>query len=141
MLKKIIPYSQVITMEKATNEVLRQLLRGTQSEMEELLPTLHPRSFSEYLSALSEEKGMSKAEVIHQSGIPRTYAYQLYQGTRRPSRDKVLILAIVLGCTIEECDRLLTLPRISIYMPKTPATRSSSFPSTITIRWSRWRSA
>ena len=109
MLKKIIPYSQVITMEKATNEVLRQLLRGTQSEMEELLPTLHPRSFSEYLSALSEEKGMSKAEVIHQSGIPRTYAYQLYQGTRRPSRDKVLILAIVLGCTIEECDRLLTL--------------------------------
>ena len=62
MLKKIIPYSQVITMEKATNEVLRQLLRGTQSEMEELLPTLHPRSFSEYLSALSEEKGMSKAE-------------------------------------------------------------------------------
>ena len=96
-------------MEKATNEVLRQQLRGTQSEMEELLPTLHPRSFSEYLSALSEEKGMSKAEVIHQSGIPRTYAYQLYQGTRRPSRDKVLILAIVLGCTIEECDRLLTL--------------------------------
>lgn len=52
---------------------------------------------------------MSKAEVIHQSDIPRTYAYQLYQGTRRPSRDKVLILAIVLGCTIEECDRLLTL--------------------------------
>ena len=73
-------------MEKATNEVLRQLLRGTQSEMEELLPTLHPRSFSEYLSALSEEKGMSKAEVIHQSGIPVADFYNLWLSMADGSR-------------------------------------------------------
>lgn len=96
-------------MEKATNEILQQLLQGSQSELEKLLPQLHSRSFSEYLNALSEACGMSKAEVIRESGIPRTYAYQLFQGTRVPSRDKVLTLAIVLGCTIEECDRLLTL--------------------------------
>ena len=96
-------------MEKATNEILQQLLQGSQSELERLLPQLHPRAFSEYLTALSEARGMSKAEVIRESGIPRTYAYQLFQGTRVPSRDKVLTLAIVLRCTIEECDRLLTL--------------------------------
>lgn len=54
------------------------------------------------------------------SSIPRTYFYQLFQGTRRPGRDKVLVLTIAMECTLEECNRLLTLAHQSILYARNP---------------------
>ena len=47
------------------------------------------------------------ARVIEQSQIERTYGHQLFNGTRRPSRDKVLQLAIGMGLNVEETQKLL----------------------------------
>ena len=50
---------------------------------------------------------MLPARVIGQSQIERTYGHQLFNGTRRPSRDKVLQLALGLGLSVEDAQRLL----------------------------------
>ena len=54
-------------------------------------------SFDRFIRALSEELSLSRAVVIARSDIPRNYAYQLFNGTRKPSRDKVIQLAFGFG--------------------------------------------
>ena len=54
-----------------------------------------------------EQREMLPAQVIEQSQIERTYGYQLFNRTRRPSRDKVILLALGLGLSVDETQRLL----------------------------------
>ena len=59
------------------------------------------------LQSYCEQREMLPARVIEQSEIERTYGHQLFNGTRRPSRDKVIQLALGLGLNVEEAQRLL----------------------------------
>ena len=42
------------------------------------------------IQALSESKGMTKADVVKACNLNEIYAYQILSGVRRPSRDKLL---------------------------------------------------
>ena len=68
---------------------------------------LSPADFQTLLRALSDERGLSPERVIQQAQIDRTYGHQLFNGTRRPSRDKVLQLALGMGLSLEETQHLL----------------------------------
>lgn len=90
---------------------------------EELLELLKKkRSFDEYLKETPEfitgglpacleqmlvEKGRKKADVIHGSQLDRNYAYQIFSGTRKPTRDKLLALGFGMGLSIEEMQKVL----------------------------------
>ena len=50
---------------------------------------------------------MLPAQAIERSQIERTYGHQLFNGTRRPSRDKVIQLALGFGLNVDETQRLL----------------------------------
>lgn len=63
--------------------------------------------FSESVSRLCAERGLVPEQVILRSEIDRTYGHQLFTGVRRPSRDKVIQLALGLGLDIEETQKLL----------------------------------
>ncbi len=47
------------------------------------------------------------AEVIKDAQLDRAYGYQIFNGTRNPSRDKLLQLAFGLKLNFEECNYLL----------------------------------
>ena len=49
-------------------------------------------SFTDLLARRCREKELVPEQVILRSGLDRTYGHQLFNGTRRPSRDKVLQL-------------------------------------------------
>lgn len=51
--------------------------------------------------------GKKKSEVIRDSTLDRTYAYQILNGTKIPSRDKVLALCIATGCSLDDTQHLL----------------------------------
>ena len=59
------------------------------------------------LKSFCEQRKLLPASVIERSQIERTYGHQLFNGTRRPSRDKVIQLAFGLGLSVEETQRLL----------------------------------
>ena len=61
------------------------------------------------LNALLVEKATSKAEVIAKSGIEIHYAYQIFSGVKTPTRDKVIMLCIGFGLTVEEAQRVLKI--------------------------------
>lgn len=68
---------------------------------------MRPTDFCTRLKAICEERGLVAERVILQSQIERTYGHQLFNGIRRPSRDKVLQIAIALGLSVEETQQLL----------------------------------
>lgn len=67
----------------------------------------------DYLHELLERKQLSKAMVIQEAQLPRTYAYQIFQGIKQPGRDKILQLAFAMHLQIEEANRLLKIAGLS----------------------------
>jgi len=69
-----------------------------------------------YLSGLCRSKGKTPGQIIRRSGIDRTYGHQLFNGTRKPSRDKLLQLAFGFGLDVEGAQALLkTAQKSSLY--------------------------
>lgn len=67
-----------------------------------LIPTL-----PEHLNALCRQKDVERAEVVRRAGIDRSFGFQIFQGTKNPSRDKVLQLAIGFELGYEEAQALM----------------------------------
>lgn len=72
----------------------------------------------DYLNGLLEEKGIEKSEVIRRSGLDRTYAYQIYSGLKKPSRDKLLALGFGMGMNLEEIQVMLQVARYPTLYPR-----------------------
>ena len=64
-------------------------------------------NISEYLNMIIEKKELVKSEVIKSSGLDRVYAYQILNGTRTPSRDKLIQFAFGMKLTLDETQTLL----------------------------------
>ena len=75
-------------------------------------------TLSEYLSDLIKTKDLKKAEVILESGLERTYAYQIFSGKKTPARDKLLALAIGMKLTFDEVQNLLKVNGYAQLYPK-----------------------
>jgi len=70
-------------------------------------------SFEDYLSSLLEKYGISKYAAVKASGLSDSYAFQIFQGYKNPSRDKLLSLAIGMQISLDECQRLLKLAGVN----------------------------
>ena len=75
-------------------------------------------AFHQCLQSYCKQKGLIAERVIQNAQIARTYGHQLFNGTRQPSRDKVLQLAIAMGLTVEETQCLLTAADKGILYPR-----------------------
>jgi len=74
--------------------------------------------FSDYITNLARERGTAPERVIKKADIVRTYGHQLFNGTRKPTRDRVIQLAFGFGLSYEETQKLLTIARKSSLYPK-----------------------
>lgn len=62
---------------------------------------------SDHLHKLCESRGLRPSQVIGNAQIERTYGHQIFNGTRIPSRDKLIQIALGLGLTFDEAQDLL----------------------------------
>ncbi len=77
-----------------------------------------PTHFSAHLSSLCKSRNTVSERVIIKSGIERTYGHQIFNGRRKPSRDKVIQLAIGFSLNYDEAQELLKIARKSPLYPK-----------------------
>ena len=93
----------------STDSLLKKILRtkNLNAFLQQNDPHLRPEAFPELLRSCCEKRGLIPERVIQQAQIDRTYGHQLFNGTRRPSRDKVLQLALGMGLSLEETQQLL----------------------------------
>lgn len=95
---------------KTTGDLLKTLLRTDEYSQFQELKDNGVVSLADHFDALLDQKETSKAEVIYRARLDTVYGYQIFNGTRKPSRDKLLQLAFGFPLTYKET---LTLLRIA----------------------------
>ena len=75
-------------------------------------------ALSEYITGLCAKKEVSAESVIKKANIERTYGHKFFNGSRVPSRDKVLQLALGFELNLEETQKLLAVARQSPLHPR-----------------------
>jgi transcriptional regulator with XRE-family HTH domain len=74
--------------------------------------------FHIHISNICNSNGQVPEQVIKRSGIERTYGHQLFNGTRNPSRDKVIQLAFGLELDVDGTQNLLKAAHMNSLYPK-----------------------
>ena len=100
----------------STEDLMRLLHEGALKDVvrgDGLLPP-----FPEHLARLCGEREVARERVIQRAGIERSYGHQLFNGTRRPSRDKVIQLALGLQLNLKETQDLLKVARQGQLVPQ-----------------------
>ncbi len=69
------------------------------------------QNLREHLNALLVQKGLLVADVARGSHLERKYVYQIFDGKKRPSRDKLIAIAFGLGLDEDETQKMLKLSR------------------------------
>ena len=103
-----------------TSTLLRRLFKANNLDrfLKENEAALAGPAFHEYISGILMERGVPAEAIINRSGIERTYGHQLFNGTRKPSRDKVIQLAIGFGMNAGETQELLKIAGKPLLYPR-----------------------
>jgi len=103
-----------------TTAMMKRLFRTTHLKafLQNHEETFQQTTFSDYIQKLCAEKQLVPEHVIKKSGIDRTYGHQLFNGLRKPSRDKVIQLAFGFPLDVEETQELLKIADKSMLYPK-----------------------
>ena len=92
-----------------TDTLMRRIFKA--NNVDDLLrqngSSMQAEGFCACLEALCGELDAVPEQVIRRSQIERSYGHQLFNGTRKPSRDKVLQLAFGFGLSVDQTQRLL----------------------------------
>ena len=94
------------------------LKKASVLERDSILSHIQEISFVDYINQLMIDKNLEKSDIIKDSLIPRTYAYQIFQGSKQAGRDKVLQLAFAMKLDLDETNRFLTIAHHSYLYAK-----------------------
>ena len=75
-------------------------------------------SLNEFLEKLLEKYNANKADVLKRCGINQIYGYQIFAGSKMPTRNKVIALCFGFPLNIEDSQYLLQHAGASILYPK-----------------------
>lgn len=102
----------------STTQLLDIINKNKKISIDSLLEQLPEINFSNYLETLLLQKNISKSSLINDANLYRTYAYQIFNGTKIPSRNKVIQIALALQLNSHETNNLLSLSNNGSLYPK-----------------------
>lgn len=73
-----------------------------------------------FFEEVCKKKNISKSLLIKNAEIDRTYGYQILNGSKKPSRDKILQLCISASLTLNQSNKALKLGNVGELYPKNP---------------------
>ena len=105
---------------KKLNDILSHIndTKAMESFMSNPKITDEYKTFIKYYRSLPQVQALTDSDLINLSGIEKSYYYQIFKGTRNPSRDKVLRLCIGAGLSMRETTRALELSQLAPLYPK-----------------------
>ncbi|CZT57620.1 hypothetical protein BN3661_02102 [Eubacteriaceae bacterium CHKCI005] len=107
-------------MNKPTNELMQML--HTEEQIETYL-SQNKEEFLDvplcsYLNQLLTNYAVPKNEVIKRSCLNQIYAYQIFAGTKHPTRDKLIALIFGFPLHLDDAQRLLRVGQVSELYPR-----------------------
>lgn len=92
-----------------TIELENSLRHASKDDLELILDSYQETEFTLEFERLLTVKNMTKSDLIKKTTLDRNYAYQIIQGSKNASKNKIIQFCIALQCSLEESNRLLTL--------------------------------
>ncbi len=74
--------------------------------------------FHDYIEQMRNERGEKKSDIASRASIEKAFCNQLFNGTRKPSRDKVIQLAFGFGLDLEGTQKMLQIAQKSPLYPR-----------------------
>lgn len=99
--------------QRLTEELLAELLETPDIDTFLDSHQLGEPSLPDYLNALLAEKNLERAQVVRMANLNETFGYQIFMGTRNPSRNKLLQIAFAMALTLRETNRMLEAGGVS----------------------------
>jgi len=106
---------------ETTTELMNESLRDAHTFPEfetQFRKRYTDNDLQEFIAQKIEEKGLSRAEIIRDADIDRTYGYQIFRGIRKPARAKLIQLAFGLKLNAEEAAEMFRLAGCAPLYPK-----------------------
>ncbi|MEG1958022.1 MAG: hypothetical protein RR071_09860 [Lachnospiraceae bacterium] len=104
-----------------TTEELKNILVGKKNIHQYLAENkaeLTTISFSEQLKAHMLLAKLKRSEVLAQTLIYSRYGYEIFEGTKKPTRDKVLQLCLAMRLSLIDAQHLLNSAGVSELYPR-----------------------
>ena len=103
-MKKIYGTKDTMTLQSELrhSDDVERFMEANRSEFDLL-------SMAEYLNESLKKYKLEKSDVVKRGGFTGTYLYHIFDGTKNPSRDKLIQLALGFPLTLEETQKLLRL--------------------------------
>lgn len=111
--------------DKKTSELLDLLnsiddISKLNNYVEKTKITFSTIDFCTYFENIIKENNIKKSKLIEASNIDRTYGYQILNGTKKPSRDKILQLCLSCKLNMDNTQRALILGNVGQLYAKNP---------------------
>ena len=107
-------------MNKRTQELMKLL--SAENNIEDYLfenkQELLDITISDYLNQLLKSYQISKSEVIKNSCLNQIYGYQIFAGTKYPTRNKIIAIIFGFPLKLEDAQRLLRIGQVSELYPR-----------------------
>ncbi len=108
-------------MAKTTTELLKELKRQSCSLPDYLSnhkDTFVNEDIKAFWENIIESKNYSKSNIINKADFSYCYFYEVINGRKSPSKDKVVRLALAMKMTVDECQQALKVSGRSALHPK-----------------------
>lgn len=108
-------------MRKSTGDLLQELQR-TSCELDRFFKngrgSFVQNNMKDFWAGLIQKSGCSKSNVINRSDFSYCYFYDVINGRKIPSRDKIVRLILAMRLSTEDCQNALTISGKSRLYPR-----------------------
>ena len=105
---------------KSTDELMNELLKANNigEYLKENSQYMVSDELSTYLNNIIAKKGLVKSEVIKKTEFSEVMGYQIFSGTRLPSRDSLICICVAMDMTLNETQAILKIAGFAALYPK-----------------------
>ncbi len=96
-------------LDEESAQTFNSIKEINEDELEEALKGIYHKSFEKYLQDLIHQKGLKNSEVYTSANLSKQYFSKLLNGKVKPSKEKLLALAIGLHLNLDETSDFLKL--------------------------------
>jgi len=116
----ITPIQRPTNLIKDTEVLLKEIKEATNiyTYIENNNKLLTAPTLVELLNQLFQSYSIKKAEFIYRSCFSRSYVYEVFSGKKIPSRDRLLMIILILNASVEEANKLLQSSSYHSLYPK-----------------------
>lgn len=108
-------------LNKPTDEMMKNLLKANNIEeyIKENQENFVNLTISQFLNEYLTAKELKKSAVIKDAEISEIFGFQVFSGTRNPSRNTLLSLCIAMKMPLEDVQTTLKIAQFAPLYPKT----------------------